>query len=319
MKSRMVFFPGRAQAQLGEIDVNPPAAGEVLVRNLGCGVCQAEIKDYLGLFGHPYPMTRLGHEGIGRVVEVGACVEEIQVGDLVSTLWSPAFWEFNSVRADWVYVLPERAAADPALWLTEPVACALNGIIAANVQPGQRVLLLGAGYMGLLLAQLLCSTLAREVVVCDLEAAKLQLAHELSNATILNAREIPLADYVRDTGGFDVVIEATGAPEMIMQAANALNLRGRLAIFADHSHRSETVNWYPLMTQCATVVFANPLLQTDFSELWRTAIDLMIAGRIDQSRLITHRMPVEQCQQLMTIASSRQVEYIKGYMSWSFS
>jgi len=154
------------------------------------------------------------------------------------------------------------------------------------------------------------------VVVCDLEAPKLQLATQLGNATILNAREVKLADYVRDTGGFDVVIEATGAPEMIMQAANALNLRGRLAIFADHSHRSEMMAWYPFMTQCATVVFANPLLQTDFPALWRSAIDLMLAGRIDQSRLISHRMSAGHCQELMTIASSRQVEYIKGYMSW---
>ena len=316
MKSRMVYFPERGQARMGEIEVNVPAAGEVLVRNLGCGVCQAEIKEFLGLFGHSYPLTRLGHEGVGRVIEVGEGVEGFAVGDLVSTLWQPAFWEFNAVRADWACVLPESAAANPALWLSEPVACALNGIIAADVQPGQRVLLLGAGYMGLLLVQLLRRTLAREVVVCDLEETKLLLAREMGTITMLNAREVSLADYVRETGGFDVVIEATGAPDMIKQAAGALNLRGRLVVFADHSHHTETLPWEPFMTNCATVVFSNPLLQSDFPALWRTAIELMLAGHIDQAPLISHRMPAEQCQQLMEVACSRSVDYVKGYLSW---
>ena len=314
MKSRMVFFPAQGQAALGEIEIPAPARGELLVHNLGCGVCQAEIKEFLGLFGHPYPLTRLGHEGIGRVVGMGPEVAGFREGDLVTTLWHPAFQEYNVVRADWAYVLPESAARDPAVWISEPAACALNGALAAAVEPGQRVLLLGAGYMGLLLVQCLRRAPLGELVVADLEPSRLQRATELGATAVVHGADLPAC--VKERGGFDVVIEATGAANMIAHAADYLALRGRLVVFADHAHHTETVPWARFGAQCLTVVFANPMLHRDFPENWRAAVRLMLDGKIDQSRLITHRLPAAQCQELMGIAASRRPEYVKGYLSW---
>ena len=58
------------------------------------------------------------------------------------------------------------------------------------------------------------------------------------------------------------------------------------------------------------------MLHRDFAANWRDTVRLMLEGKIDQSRLITHRLPAAQCQELMTIAASRRPDYVKGYLSW---
>lgn len=325
MKSRMVFFPERGKAEMGEIEVPEPGAGEILVKNAGCGVCQWENKIFLGTNAAylaamkaeaDFPVTRLGHEGVGRVVAVGPGVTDFNAGDLVATLYGAAFWEYNSLPATMACKLPEMPDDQLRYYISEPAACALNGAAAAAITPGQRVLLLGSGYMGLLLVQLLRQTLAGEVVVADMEANKLALARSLGATTTVNVRETDLAALSEETGRFDVVIEATGAADMIAHAASYCRVRGRLLVFADHHNHTETVPWYNFMQDCLTVLFTNPSFSPDFLSTWRIAAAMLVAGRISQRQLITHSLPAEQCQQLMEIAISHSPEYIKGYLSW---
>lgn len=171
--------------------------------------------------------------------------------------------------------------------------------------------------MGLLLAQLLRQSLAREIAVADLAPNKLALAQELGVATLLNVQEIDLPAYAEDTGFYDVVIEATGAADMIERAGALLKTRGRLVVFADHHLHIETIAWRNFMLRSLSVAFTNPGFHPDFKGVcWRTAVGLMQAGLVRQQSLISHRLPAAQCQQLMDIAVSRDPAYIKGYLAW---
>jgi len=316
MQTRAVIFPRLGQAELTTTEIAQPGPGEILVHNAGCGVCQMENKQFLGLLGDPFPVLRLGHEGIGHVEALGPEVTGFSVGDLVTTLWHPGFQEFNNVRADWAYVLPAHYTGQERYWFSEPAACALNGIYAAQIAAGDRVLLLGAGYMGLLLTQLAGHSLAREVVVADLDAAKLALAAQMGATRVIAAGTEDVATVAQAIGGFDIVIEATGAANMIERAAGFVRQGGRLIVFADHRHHTETVAWQVFGNSCLSVIFSDPMYNRDFPANWRTAIALMLAGRIDQTRLVTHAIPAERCQELMEIATLRKDGYIKGYLSW---
>jgi len=111
-----------------------------------------------------------------------------------------------------------------------------------------------------------------------------------------------------------VVVEASGAEGLIESAAKLTRFGGRLVIFADHRHRSETVCWGSF--QCLMVAFANPFYNPDFVANWRSAVKLLLAGKIDQTKLISHVYPAEKCQAAMMTMLERPRGFIKAYMSW---
>jgi 2-desacetyl-2-hydroxyethyl bacteriochlorophyllide A dehydrogenase len=312
MKSRAIVFPEKMRAELVDIDVPAPGDGEILVKNLGCGICQIELRKFKGIIGD-FPMDRLGHEGIGRVAAVGPGVKDFREGDLVTTLWQTAFQEYNVGRQDWAIVLPPHLLPRAPYYISEPPACVLNGFTAAMAQPADKVLIVGTGYMGLLLVQLFARASLSSLTILDIDPDKLRVAREMGATATLDS--FSAADQiVQQSGQFDVVIEASGAAGIIESAAKLTRFGGRLVIFADHRHRSETINWGSF--QCLTVAFANPLFNPDFVANWRSAVKLLLAGKMDQSKLVTHLFPAEKCQEAMMTVLERPRGFIKGYISW---
>jgi threonine dehydrogenase-like Zn-dependent dehydrogenase len=317
---KKIIFPSKRTAELIE-DPTPlpdPASHEVTVQTLGCGICQVEIKQFLGQLDTRYPLTHLGHESVGIVTEAGASVESLREGDFVTTLWAPGFHEYFNVRESWAIALPKPESGQEHLWISEPVSCALNGIISTDVQPGEHILLLGAGYMGLLLVQLLNHTPHAGLVASDRFADRLALADRLGATETILAAESALESYVSDHGKFHKVIEATGAPNMVQYAANYITKGGALIIFADkRHHRDETIDWFPFIDEGISILPANPGSSTDFPAVWRKSVDMMKAGRLDQSQLISHVWDAEDCQSAMEYASGGNRDYIKGFFRWN--
>ena len=121
---------------------------EIRVRSVMTGVCRSDIDMMNGDFG-PLPLHMQGHEGLGCVIGIGANITDVNVGDYVATRGEPAYADYYNVRHREYVPVPE---AHPR-YILEPVACGINVIhqplreIAERAGPGQRLLILGSGFL----------------------------------------------------------------------------------------------------------------------------------------------------------------------------
>ncbi len=231
-----------------------PNAGEVLLEVGFCGICGTDLH-CTEIEGAAYPVgTVLGHEYSGEVVEVGKDVGKLKLGDRVvaqpfsgcgkcrECLDGNLYWCANrksSMGGFGEFVIAaERAAvklpagvslADAAL--VEPLAAALNGVHSAHCSRGARVLIIGAGAMGMG-----CTFWARQlgagrIVVASRSDSHAQLAYSLgANAFLKTGRE-NFTDAVNQefAGAPDLVFECAGAPGTLELAVNCVKPRGTVA------------------------------------------------------------------------------------------
>jgi L-iditol 2-dehydrogenase len=161
---RIAVLTGRSAFEIQEVPMPLVAHGEVLVKVAMCGVCASELEVWDGEGPTEYPLF-LGHEVSGTVVDVGPDVQGLAVGDPVG-VWvtSRGFAEFVAVKAEFC-----RPAGEVPLdlVLAEPLACAVNAVDLADVRLGDDVVLIGAGFMGNLVHELVALRGARQIIVAD--------------------------------------------------------------------------------------------------------------------------------------------------------
>jgi D-arabinose 1-dehydrogenase-like Zn-dependent alcohol dehydrogenase len=131
-----------------EFKVPPLTEDEICVRAVMTGVCRSDIDMMVGDFG-PLPLNMQGHEGIGKVIGIGANITNVKFGDYVATRGEPAYADIYNVRANEYVKVPE---ASPK-YILEPVACGINLINQAKDQIEKRqgihsrMLILGSGFL----------------------------------------------------------------------------------------------------------------------------------------------------------------------------
>ena len=237
----------------GEISIRDIAIEETLgprdvriaVRNVG--ICGSDVHyvqhGFIGPFVVREPMV-LGHEASGVIVEVGAEVASLQVGDRVcmepgipdptskaSRLGmynlDPAvrFWATPPIHgvlrtsvvhpADYTYKLPESVSL-PEAAMIEPLAVGMHAANKAHIVPGDVAVVIGAGTIGMMTTLTALAGGCSQVILSDLIQPKLDLAATFGPVTPVNVAEHDLADAVRDvTGGWgaDIVFEASGSEQ----------------------------------------------------------------------------------------------------------
>src|SRR5579875_1014318 len=184
-------------------DVPPPdpGAGEIRVRLEGSGICASELPLWQGREWFEYPRApgEPGHEGWGRVEALGPGVGGLAVGQRVAVISQRAHAELDVCAAEHAVALPDSLGAP---FPGEPLACAVNVLRRAPVAAGQRVAIVGCGFLGLLLVQL-CAPAAAAL------ARSLGASSAWRSADRGLERQPP----------FDVVYEVTGHQEPLDLAA----------------------------------------------------------------------------------------------------
>ena len=231
-----------------------PRPGEIVVRVGACGVCGTDLHIADGEFPpSPYPLVP-GHEFAGEVTEVGDEVPPalVATGDRVAIdpslfcgyckycragrgnlceNWGAigdtvdgAFAEFVTVPAVNAYRLPDKLDYRQGA-IVEPLSCAVHASKLLGPVLGARVLIIGAGTMGLLLLQLVARSGAASLTVVDRAAGRLDIATTLGAGTVTTD--------AKDLGNrfYDVCIDATGAAPAIEAAFDRVDRGGRLMIF----------------------------------------------------------------------------------------
>ena len=248
---RALRFHGVGDLRLEELPLPEPQAGWVRLRPLATGVCGTDAHIVRGEFPAPAPVV-LGHEIAGRVDAVGAGVEHVREGDLVTVQpntfcglcrccrlgqkhlctamrafgvhMNGGFAEAMVASAGEVYRLP--AGTDPRLGcLTEPLACSIHGMDRLELRSGCTVLVLGAGLVGLMLTRLAGLSGAGRIVVSEPDPDRRRDALAFGADTVVAPAQL------QPDEGFEYVIDAVGSAATFGTAVSMAARGGSILVF----------------------------------------------------------------------------------------
>jgi threonine dehydrogenase-like Zn-dependent dehydrogenase len=242
MRAAVLAAPRRIE--LVEVERPAPGAGEVLVRLEGCGVCGSNLVPWQGRewFRYPFPPGAPGHEGWGRVEALGPGTSGLVPGDRVALLSGAAFAEYDLAPADRVVRIPGAVAgAFPG----EALGCGVNVFRRSGVRAGERVAVVGAGFIGLVALRLAALAGARVVALSRRETS-LRRARDMGAAEAIPLVEpAAAAAAARRAAGdrlFDVVIEAVGSQAALDLASELVREGGRLVVAGYHQDGRRSVD-----------------------------------------------------------------------------
>lgn len=313
MQAAVLTGPG--QVRVEDVPLPQPGAGEVRVRMLGCGVCASNLGPWAGpeWMKFPTPPGDLGHEGWGVVDAVGAGVSGLAEGDEVATLFYRSYAQYDVGPAEAVLKLPASLQGSP--FPGEPLACAMNIFRRAAIRPGQRVAIVGIGFLGAILTRL-ASLAGAEVVAISRRPFSREIAE------MMGARHtVPLDDrsdsrdqtFELSSGmPFERVIEATGKQMPLDLAGDLIAERGRLVIAGYHQDGPRMVDMQQWNWRGIDVINAHERDQRIYRRGLREAIQAVEDGRILLEPLLTHAFPLERLGEALDATRDRADGFLKA-------
>ncbi len=318
------MYYGPMDLRLEEKPIPQPEPGEVVLQVAAATTCGTDVKSYRR--GHPRLFPRVpagfGHEVAGLVAAIGSGVTHCHEGDAVVVANSaPCLHCFycrrqryslcedllflNGAYAEYLLV-PERIVRQNlyriapgtsfiAAALTEPLACALHGIAASDITPGDTVAILGTGPLGLLLAAAAKLHSAR-VILTGRGTERLALARRFGADIVIDVGSMSLQEQgeavrkeTEGQRGADIVIEAVGTPETWTLAASLARPGGLVNFFGGcPSGTQVTLETRPLHYSELTLKGVFHHTPAYFAQ----ALELITGRQIDVEALITARYPL---------------------------
>jgi L-iditol 2-dehydrogenase len=323
-ENRAAVLHGPGDVRVESRRVPEPGPREVLVEIAAVGVCGSDIHYYehgrIGSFVVREPMI-LGHESSGRVVALGPGASKHAVGDRVAlepgvpcghcrecragryNLCSDvrffatppvdgAFANYVTIHEDFAFALPD-SLSDEAGALMEPLSVGVWACQKANVSAGDRVLVTGAGPIGLLAAQCARAFGATEITVTDVNVHRLELAKRNGATRVVNIAEQPL----EDTGvEADALIECSGHPSSLEAGIAALRPAGT-AVLVGMGPEEEGV--VPLALIQNRELWLTGTFR--YANTYPTAIALAASGRVDLEAIITGHYGLDDAEAALRV------------------
>lgn len=307
-------------------------ADEVLVRVHACGICGTDAHIFCGDEGAaPTPAgTVLGHEFAGEVVELGANVTHLKVGDKVcvdpnklcgqcefchrgighfctdmigiGTTVDGGFAEYCAAPVSQVYKVADTLSYDAAA-MTEPVSCCIHGIELCSIKCGSTVAVIGCGMIGLLMLQLAKLSGAAKIVAIEPVAEKRAHAEKLGADVTIDptAEDVAQALAAHGITQLDTVIECVGKTSTIEQAIEIAGKYSTVMMFGLTAPAAEMkIKPFEIFKKEITLrsSYINPYT-------FPQAIALIESGKIDVTSMIHETAPLSELPAILADAKRR--------------
>jgi 2-desacetyl-2-hydroxyethyl bacteriochlorophyllide A dehydrogenase len=333
MKAALIYPDLRFRVE--DVDRPKVGEGEVIVKVKYAGICGTDLQLARGMFSEWVKKPAiLGHEFSGTVDEVGDKVSSLNIGD--SVVGEPiipclkckacldgkpnlcyrikaigfdlpgAFAEYVKIPSFKVFKIPENVSLLSAA-LTEPLAVALHAVNRSGLKPGDSVVILGDGTIGLGIAQIV-RKVASKVIVVGKHTKRLKVAEEMNVDAALNVLKVNVSEAVKSLlgkEGADIVFEATGNPSILQQAIEISAAAGRIVITGIFSS-SSNVYFTPVLFKEAEIV-GSSVYVGEFPKV----LDMMASGYLKPDLLISAIKPLNEIEDAFRLASERKNEVIK--------
>jgi len=331
---KALLLKGPRQLELSELPRPDLLDRQVRVRVDKVGVCGSDYSSIAGKL----PFTRFpivpGHEASGEVLEAGARTgwkpgDRVLVHPILGNRSDPVFARGEVHHSDSTEVLgvvsrngayaeetvvedymlrriPEGMDYESAA-MVEPVAVAVRAVQKGAIQAGDRVLVFGAGNIGLLVIQVARILGAGRVVVTDMLQERLTLATKLGADQVVDVRKgLPANELEKQ---FDIVIDGVGSEKSVQDALTACARGGRIVVYG--VPKGDIV--FPLKVAFSkdVALATSRLYDADFE----LAIRLMAEGRIRAKEMITHRIPLAEAPALFSRILDGEEQAIKIMIS----
>jgi 2-desacetyl-2-hydroxyethyl bacteriochlorophyllide A dehydrogenase len=318
--------------ELVDVPVPPIGDDELLVRTEAAVICTSDLTDIRSNpFGIALPVI-MGHEAAGAVEAVGAKVKDFQTGDRVATHpvhpcfqctscndglahlcenmghfalnRQGTFAEYYPVRADRARRIPDHLDSAVAA-LAEPVAVCLEAIERARLKPGARLLVVGDGPFGVLIAKLALQRGVIEVVIAGHHDWRLAFAEGATQVNMKGAAD--RVQVLRDAGagGYHAAIVAVSRADAYQQALSALRARGRVVVFSPVFGETPIDLAAIHMRELEIIGAVNDLNQFD------AAVEMLSAPDSRLGEIVTHRFPFSDYEQAIALAEGGREEAMK--------
>ena len=312
---------------------------EVLIKMLACGLCGTDIQKIRGdTVNKP---TVLGHEVVGEIVKKGKNVSKFEIGDRVITaIHVPCFtchycnkghyticeqFRTNNIDpggfAEFIRI-PElhlnhlthkvsNNVTDEEATLIEPIACCLHGLKQADIRPNDSVLIMGAGTIGILHAQLAKIKGANKVIVSDMSEFKLQKALNVGCDYAINIKEKNIIDEVNkitDGQGVDVIVIAAGVSSLVADAVNMVRRAGKIIVFSGFDkNKLVTLDVSRFFKDEISIIGTYSVTPYEFPE----ALDLLEKRKLNTKEMITHVYPLNKLSEAIDISTNPEQPVLK--------
>nr|WP_210530327.1 zinc-binding dehydrogenase [Rubellimicrobium arenae] len=315
LRAARVTGPGRIEVV--SLPLPEPGPGQVRVRLEGCGVCASNLEPWAGPEWMQFPTEPggLGHEGWGVVDALGEGVEGLAVGQRVALLGQHGYASHDVVDAGQVVPLPPELDGKP--FPGEAFGCAINIFRRCGIEAGQKVAIIGIGFIGAALVRL-ASQAGAEVIAISRRESSLALAREMgaAHAVPMNDHWAIIEDVRRLTGGrfCDVVIEAVGKQWPLDLAGEIVAEGGRLVIAGYHQDGPRQVNMQNWNWRGIDVINAHERDPARYVAGLRQAVEAVASGRLDPGPLVTHRFPLERLNEALDATRDKPDGFVKAYI-----
>ena len=317
-KMRAAVFEGNGVLKIKEVDIPQiHKSDDLIVKIELCSICGTDVHIMSVPPGYiANPGTILGHELVGGVVKVGEGVRGIKVGDRVVTNPNDycgicAYCQKNLPNlceniipmgigadggfAEYVRVsekvahkispgLPSEIAA-----FAEPLACLVNGKNKIPVSPGESVVVMGAGAIGLLFIQMMKACGASPVIVSEPAPLRREFARKCGADILVDPLTEDLEKIVKENTGIgaDYALDIVGS--QLLSGINAVRKGGTVLLFGFNAHAQPTIPQY-MITNREIKVLGTWIANASFPQ----AVKILESGVLDLNPLITHTFPLEK-------------------------
>ncbi|MFI0471614.1 Zn-dependent oxidoreductase [Halomonas sp. HMF6819] len=318
--------------RVADIDAPTPSAGEVLVRVAFAGICGSDMHIIHGDNAFVRFPRITGHEFAGVIEAVGEGVDGVSAGERVCVdpviscgecypcrIGRPnvcsalevigvhrhgGFEEFVAVPAANVHKLPEHIGLDAAA-LVEPYTIAANVLDRMQPHPGDRLLILGAGVIGMTILQMAKALGLEEIIVTDVIDERLEAAKSLGATHVFNSRTQDVEQEITALTkgeGVPLIADAACVPALLPQMLRLASPAGRIGLLGFSVQPSDLVQLEVIKKELTLV--GSRLNNRKFPEV----LELMASGKLDPLALVSHRLPLDEMPDAIEMLDHRPEE-----------